>query len=76
MKYKKFKEWCDYLACDGWWNHDEAMTCINIIEQVENYPFWKRERKWQELNNKYSIENNIVIPINNRFIDFYNKKRK
>ena len=73
MKYKEFIDWCNHRACDGCWGSYEAIFCSDIIGQIQRTPFWKRERKWQELNNKFSIENNIIIPINNKMIEIYGK---
>ena len=64
MKYKEFRDWCNDRAADGCWNMENAICCISIIELIEEERFWKREKKWQELNEKYSIVETIVNPIN------------
>ena len=66
MTYKEFKTWCNERACDGCWNVDTAMFCMYIANQINKQPFWKREKKWQELNTEYSIQNNIVNVINQK----------
>ena len=43
MKYKNFNIWCNQRACDGCWGMNEAIFCINIIQQIQRQPFWKRE---------------------------------
>lgn len=73
MPYKEFKNWCSQRACDGCWDMNTAIFCMDIIKQVENQLFWKRKRKWQELNAKYSIQNDIINPINNKMIEIYGK---
>lgn len=72
MKFKEFKDWCNHRACDGRWGMVDAISCMEIIGQVNSQPFWKRERKWQELNAEYEIENNTVIPINNKIAELEN----
>lgn len=47
MKYKNFNIWCNQRVCDGCWGMNEAIFCINIIQQIQRQPFWKRERKWK-----------------------------
>lgn len=69
MKFKEFKDWCNDRACDGRWGMVASISCIEIMGQVNSQPFWKRERKWQELNTEYEIENSIVIPINNKIAE-------
>jgi hypothetical protein len=71
MTYKEFSDWCNQRACDGCWGMNEATICINIIRQVQSQPVWKRERTWQELNSKYSIENKIIDPIDNKITEAY-----
>ena len=73
MTYKQFNDWCNQRACDGCWGMNTAMFCIDIIKQIQSQPFWKRERKWRELNTEYSIQNNIINPINNKIIEIYGK---
>ena len=40
--------------------------CIDIINQIRKEPFWKREKKWKELNERYMIVEDIINPINNK----------
>lgn len=35
MTYKDFKEHCNERACDGAWGFDEAITCLDIITEIE-----------------------------------------
>lgn len=71
MKFKEFTKWCNERACDGFWSLNTSMFCIDIINQVRSVPFWKREKKWQELNSEYSIEDKVVTVINNKIKEVY-----
>lgn len=73
MTYKEFSCWCNQRASDGCWGMNTAMFCIDIIGQIKKQPFWKRERKWQELNAKYSIQNNIIDVTNRKIAEAYRK---
>lgn len=73
MKYKEFKDWCNQRACDGCWGLGAVMFCIDVIKQIQSKPFWKRESEWQKLNAEHSIETNIVIPINHKIAEIYEK---
>lgn len=73
MKYKEFNTWCNQRACDGCWGMQIAIICLDIIRQIQRESFWKRERKWQELNAEYGIENEIVIPINQKIEELHGK---
>ena len=71
MKFKEFTKWCNERACDGCWSLNTSMFCIDILNQVRSVPFWKREKKWQLLNELYSIENDVVAVINNKIKEVY-----
>lgn len=73
MTYKEFSDWCNKRACDGCWGMNEAVFCIDILDKVQKQPFWKRERKWQELNSQYSIQESIVDIINQKIVEVYGK---
>ena len=66
MTFKAFKSWCNHRACDGCWSFAVATTCIEIMRIVKEVPFWKREKVWRAINEKYGIEINIVRPINEK----------
>lgn len=71
MTYKEFNSWCNKRASDGCWGVDTAIFCIDIINQVKKQPFWMKEKKWQEINAKYYIQDNIVDIINKKIIEIY-----
>ena len=64
MKYKKFVRWCNDRAFDGCWGFHEATICLNIIDSIKKFPFWKREKEWKKISNE--VLNTIVIPINQK----------
>ena len=72
MKFKEFTNWCNDRAADGRWGMVTAIFCIDIAKQVNSQPFWKKEKKWQELNAEHEIEKNIVILINNKIAELEN----
>lgn len=73
MTYKEFSDWCNKRACDGCWGMNAAAFCIDILDKLQKQPFWKRERKWQELNSQYSIQESIVDIINQKIVEAYGK---
>lgn len=62
MKFKEFVNWCNERTCDGCWGILEAMTCINLIEEIRKAPFWKREKFWKE-NYEQQVLEEIINPI-------------
>ena len=73
MKYKEFIRWCSDRSADGCWGFNEAQLCISIINDIKRYPFWKREKQWQIYNNYFQLEKDMIIPINNKIKEIYNK---
>ena len=67
MKFKEFSAWCSDRACDGCWGMKEAIICIEVYEDIKKLPFWKREKKWEEV--KTEIESKIVEPINKMILE-------
>lgn len=64
MKYKEFVDWCNQRACDGCWGLKEAMWCCDMITEVNNASFFKKKKKWLELEpfaTKIVIETNKLI---------------
>ena len=73
MTYREFSDWCNRRAADGCWSSETAVFCLWVLKEIENQHFWKKSRKWQELNAKYSIQDNVINPINNKMIEIYGK---
>lgn len=48
MKYKDFLDWCNDRATDGGWTLQLATECIKIIEELQNIPWWKRNKVWKK----------------------------
>ena len=76
MKYKEFIAWCNDRACDGCWGMEDSIYCLEIVKQVESKPFWKREKKWQELNAGDIIEKSMVMPINHKIVEIFGEDRQ
>lgn len=66
MKFKEFFNWCNCRATDGRWGMETAILCIEIINIVRKFPFWRREKEWQNINDKFKIVENIVEPTNQK----------
>ena len=72
MTFKNFSDWCNQRAADGYKDKKSALTCIEILNKVRQKPFWKREKVWTQLYKK-SVVDNIVIPIENKIKEVYEK---
>lgn len=35
MTYKEFFRWCNDRACDGRWSMETAISCLDIIDEIE-----------------------------------------
>lgn len=62
MTYKEFYRWCQDRAHDGCWSLMTALVCMEIIEQMKAIPFWRRKKKWNEIEHRVVTE--IVNPTN------------
>ena len=69
MTYKEFKDWCNDRVCDGCWGALTAMICVEIVRDMGSTPFWKRRKKWRELEQKVVAE--IVEPTNEKICVFF-----
>ena len=67
MKFKEFSAWCNNRACDGCWGMKEAIICSEVCSDIYKLPFWKREKRWEEV--KIEIESKIVEPINKMILE-------
>lgn len=62
MTYKEFVSWCNDRACDGCWSMGTAMYCIEVMNNINHSPFWKRKKEWLKV--KDEIERDVVSVIN------------
>lgn len=62
MKYKDFYNWCNERCFDGCWGLTEAIICCNCIKDIQSRPFWRRNKRWQEVGDE--IVTKIVEPTN------------
>lgn len=66
MSYAEFLKWCNQRAADGCWGMEVAITCIAIIHHMQTTPFFKRKKRWTEVNLNNQVYKDIVAPINAR----------
>ncbi|MGL5715206.1 MAG: hypothetical protein ACRCX2_19470 [Paraclostridium sp.] len=60
MTYKEFCDFCNKRACDGQWGMNDALSCIKIVEHINNIKIKKfgiyhkmrteqvREKEWRK----------------------------
>lgn len=72
MTFKEFIAWCNDRACDGTWNLIEAMVAIDIVEDVRKNRPWRREKYWKKRYESHVMQQ-IVMPINKRIEEFYER---
>ena len=70
MTFKQFVQWCNERACDGCWGMLEAMQCIEVMRDVRQYPFWKREKMWKHHHMRAFVEE-IVEKTNQKIREVY-----
>lgn len=73
MKYKEFYNWCNDRCFDGCWGMTEAIICCNCIEDIQSLPFWKRNKRWNEVSKE--IVALIVEPTNKKIEEYKNGNR-
>lgn len=44
MKYREFENWCYDRTIDGCWDYEAAMFCIDLIDKLRKYNFFKRNK--------------------------------
>ena len=44
----EFGDFCNERACDGCWNIESVILCIEIYRECMSKPFWKRKRYFQK----------------------------
>lgn len=64
MTYKEFIAWCNERACDGCWDMETAIHCLNIITVMKSVPFWRRKKLWIAIKNDIEID---VYSTNEKF---------
>jgi hypothetical protein len=64
MTFKQFEKWCEERACDGCWGYTEATLCIEVMNLINDYPFWKRKKVWNDFHDR--VVNQIVEPTNRK----------
>ena len=62
MTYRKFREWCNERAWDGCWGLQEARLCIDVMNTIQQLPFWKRNKVWKKIEYMMIVE--VVTPTN------------
>lgn len=65
MKYKEFTKWCNDRACDGYWSAETAKYCIEVINKINQEPFWRKEKKWRKIYENTMVYG-VVNPINKK----------
>jgi hypothetical protein len=70
MTFKEFKLWCNERSYDACWGFTTAITCAYALQEVHQAPFWKREKVWQEVNQKYRIVEYFVNPTNKKIEEY------
>lgn len=74
MTFKEFVEWCNDRACDGCWGLKTAMLCIEVIHDVREHPFWKREKAWKNHHMRATVIE-IVSQTNQKITEVYGERR-
>jgi hypothetical protein len=64
MTFKQFREWCSDRACDGCWGFNDALYCIELIQNMMKIPWWKREKTWKKIETQVICA--VVTPINKK----------
>lgn len=64
MTFKQFKKWCSDRACDGCWGYNDALYCIELIQNMMKIPWWKRNKVWKKIETQVLYA--VVTPINQK----------
>lgn len=64
MTFKEFNKWCNCRACDGCWDMNTAMYCVEICRKINKLPFWKKKKAWNEV--KDFIEKEVIQVIDEK----------
>ena len=74
MTFNQFSKWCSARAADGYWDFGVAGCCLQIVLDVENQKWWRREKYFREHYDVDGIYKGTVCAIND--IINYNRKVK
>ena len=75
MTFKQFSKWCSARAADGYWDFGIAGCCLQIVLDVENQKWWRREKYFRENYDVEGIYKGTVCEINN-IINYDRKVKK
>ena len=64
MTFKQFKQWCNERASDGCWGFDDAKFCVELLDNMNQIPWWRRNKTWKKIANR--VEFAVVNPINKK----------
>ena len=59
MKFREFEMWCGARLVDGNLEMNTAKVCFKIIHEIQQQPFWKRERTWKKRYERQIL--NLVV---------------
>lgn len=62
MRFRQFVRWCERRAQEGMLGRVETIKCLQIINEMNFVPFWKRNRAWHNEYEEYVLKR-IVNPI-------------
>jgi hypothetical protein len=74
MTLKQFKQWCNERACDGCWGFNDAKFCIELLDDMNKIPWWRRKKVWNGIANR--VEFAVVNPINKKIQEVYGERRE
>ena len=64
MTYRQFQYWCNERACDGCWDENTALFCIELMGIMRKIPWWRRRKFWNRIS--VAVMDAIVGPINRK----------
>lgn len=64
MTFAEFRQWCDDRWHDGKWGPGVAILCITILEDMKKERWWKRKKRWAEINENNDVYNAVIKPVN------------
>ena len=75
MTCNQFSKWCSARAADGYWDFVVAGCCLQIVLDVENQKWWRREKYFRKHYDVEGIYKGTVCEINN-IINYGRKVKK